>query len=66
MVAGSYHLRQHQEVSLRTPRFKQESYLQFQEVRFHFLNFATILSVKKSNSASQSVLVVSREEFILQ
>ena len=32
-VAGSYYLRQHKKVSLGTPRFKQETYLSFQEVR---------------------------------
>ena len=38
-MAGSYHLREHQKVSLGTPRFKQEAYLPFQEVRFDSFQF---------------------------
>ena len=38
-VAGSYYLREHKKVSLGTPRFKQETYLPFQEVRLDSSQF---------------------------
>ena len=40
-TAGSYHLQEHQKVSLGTPNVKQEAYLPFHEVRLdssHFCN----------------------------
>ena len=38
-IAGSYHLREQQKVSLGTLRFKQEAYLPFQELIFDSSQF---------------------------